>query len=180
VTWTPPGRGYYQTPPAPQPQKLSWKLANSSWLLAPILSFGCLAVAGFLYVGLRARRPAWWIAGICYSVVGSVCLFRSDAYPQGSDAGSFFALGWMLAWVVSVAHAVAINSSWLHWLAARRAPQPMPWAYPPAPAPMPPPARPIHPVQYQYYPTPAPPPAPPPDPDPSMPPPSDPWASPPA
>ncbi|CCH16270.1 Conserved hypothetical protein [Micromonospora lupini str. Lupac 08] len=26
--------------------------------------------AGFLYVGLRARRPTWWIAGIVYLVIG--------------------------------------------------------------------------------------------------------------
>ncbi|MEU4625341.1 helix-hairpin-helix domain-containing protein [Actinoplanes sp. NPDC023801] len=156
-------------------------MANSAWLLAPILSFGCLGVAGFLYVGLRARRPAWWIAGICYSAVGSLCLYWSSLFPQDSGVGSLFALLWVLVWVVSVAHGAAINSSWLHWLAARQAPRPVPWTYPPAhaPAPMPPQVQPIVPTPYQYYASPAVPPPPPPDPDPSMPPPSDPWASPP-
>ena len=46
-----------------------WRIGHSSWLLAPILSFGCLSLAGFLYVGIRARRPAWWIAGIAYSAL---------------------------------------------------------------------------------------------------------------
>jgi hypothetical protein len=182
VTWTPPDRGYYPNPPAPPPQKASWKLANSLWVLAPILSFGCLGIAGFLYVGLRARRSSWWIAGTVYSVVGCLCLYWSSELPPESDLSSLFALFWVLAWVVSVAHAVAINSSWLQWLATQQAPRPVPWTYPhtPAPAPMPPPVQPIVPSPYQYYATPTPTPQPPPpDPDPSMPPPSDPWATPP-
>lgn len=157
-----------------------WKLGHSLWVLVPVVSFGCLGVAGFLYVGLRARRPSWWIAGAAYSAFGGLCLYWSSTYPENSDFGALLALFWMLAWVVSVAHAVAINSSWLQWLAAQRAPRPVPWAHPQAynPAPMPPAAQPVVPSQYQYYASPAPtPPAP--DPDPSMPPPSDPWADPP-
>lgn len=157
-----------------------WKLGHSLWVLVPVVSFGCLGVAGFLYVGLRARRPSWWIAGTVYSAVGGLCLYWSSTYPDSSDFGTLLALFWMLVWVVSVAHAVAINSSWLQWLAAQRAPRPVPWVHPQtyAPAPMPPPAHPVQPVvpsQYQYYASPTPPP----DPDPSMPPPSDPWADPP-
>jgi hypothetical protein len=184
VTWTPSGHHHYQPSPVQQPPSAGWKLAHSLWLLVPVLSFGCLSAAGFLYVGLRAHRPAWWIAGICYSVVGTLCLWLNSAFDEASDVGGFFALAWVLVWVVSVAHAVAINSSWLHWLAARQAPQPAPWAYPvaPAPAPVPPQTQrmPHTPAPYPYYATPTPPPPPPPDPDPSMPPPSDPWASPPS
>jgi hypothetical protein len=182
VTWTPSGHHYYQPSPAQQPPSVGWKLGHSLWLLVPVFSFGCLSAAGFLYVGVRAQRPAWWIAGICYSAVGTLCLSLSSSFGEDSDVGTMFALGWVLVWVVSVAHAVAINSTWLHWLAARRAPQAAPWAYPAAPAPVPPQTQrmPQAPAPYPYYATPTPPPPPPPDPDPSMPPPSDPWASPPS
>jgi hypothetical protein len=158
VTWTPPD---------PYHQPLSWKLANSAWLLAPILTFGCASVAGFLYVGLRARRPAWWIAGICYTVAANVFLFAGDSLPDESNVSVLMSLLWVLTWVASVAHAVAINGSWLRWLAGQRwparAPQSAPWSYgppqqygPPQPyaPPLPPQVQQAVPNLQQYYATP--------------------------
>lgn len=156
------------TPPDPYHQPLSWKLANSSWLLAPILTFGCASVAGFLYVGLRAKRPAWWIAGIVYTVAANVFLFAGDSLPQDSAASTLMALLWVLTWVASVAHAVAINGAWLRWLAGYRwqahAPQPPPWSYGPAQPwthpPLPPQIQQAVPAPEQYYAAPPPPPVP--------------------
>lgn len=164
MTWTPPDHGFHP-PPAP-PARLSWKIGNSLWLLAPLLSCGCASVAGFLYVGLRAGRPAWWIAGICYSVVANVSLFWSDSLPKESNAATVGALIWVLAWVVSVAHAVAINSAWLRWLAGRQAPvRHVPFTQPER-GPLPPRLHGIVPGPHQYYagqqPSPAPDHAPPP------------------
>ncbi|MEV4274587.1 helix-hairpin-helix domain-containing protein [Actinoplanes xinjiangensis] len=139
MTWTPPD-------PVPYRPGLAWKLGHSAWLLAPFLTFGCGSVGGFLYVGLRARRPAWWIAGIVYSVAAMALLFISDSLPKDSDLASLTALLWVLTWVVSVGHAVAINSSWLRWLVRRRRgsayPQdPPPWKSPPPSPPLPAPVQ---------------------------------------
>jgi hypothetical protein len=140
VTWTPPD---------PYRRSLTWKLANSAWLLTPLLSFGCASVAGFLYVGLRARRPGWWIPGVCYSVVANVCVFAGEGLPVESAASTLLILIWMLTWVTSVGHAVAINASWLRWLAGPppAAYPPQQWTYPP----LPPQVQQAVPDPYQYY-----------------------------
>jgi hypothetical protein len=134
VTWTPPE-------PTPRRPGLAWKLGHSTWILAPILTFGCGSVGGFLYVGLRARRPAWWLAGIGYSVAANAFLFVSDSLPRESALASLTALLWVLTWVVSVGHAVAINPSWLRWLMGQRSGSAYPaeatvWKYPPPPPPL--------------------------------------------
>ncbi|BEL03121.1 hypothetical protein Q0Z83_013120 [Actinoplanes sichuanensis] len=136
------------TPAEPAPPTRAWKVANSAWLLTPILSFGCASVAGYLYVGLRARRPGWWIAGICYSVAANVFLFAGDSLPEDSNAAALMALLWVCTWMASVVHAVVINSSWLQWLAEQRR-RVQTWAYAPAPppaSPLPPSASPLPPA----------------------------------
>jgi hypothetical protein len=134
VTWT---------PPEPTPPSRGWKVANSAWLLTPILSFGCASVAGYLYVGLRARRPGWWIAGIGYSVGANVFLFAGESQPIESTASTVLSFLWIFTWMASVVHAVVINFSWLDWLAGQRRPPARPWTYEPAPEVQPAPAVPL-------------------------------------
>ncbi|WP_250036053.1 ComEA family DNA-binding protein [Paractinoplanes maris] len=157
MTWTPPDPGYQPPPPPAGPAKLSWRLGHSAWVLAPILSFGCLAAAGFLYVGIRARKPSWWIPGVAYSVVAWVFFILGGEAADGSTMedvsyGVFFAL-----WAASVVHALIINPSWLRWRAGHRpwysqppAP-PVAWAPPPPPAPLPPQMHGLVPGPQQYY-----------------------------
>ncbi|WP_146017516.1 helix-hairpin-helix domain-containing protein [Verrucosispora sp. ts21] len=111
--FSPPG------PPSPA-AKFSWRLMHSWWLLLPILGFSCLGGFGFLYVGLRARRPAWWIAGIGYLLVGwTVFALIGEADPE--SALSDWMAGLVLAvWAASILHAFLINSSWLQWRAGHR------------------------------------------------------------
>ncbi|MEU4159706.1 helix-hairpin-helix domain-containing protein [Actinoplanes sp. NPDC026670] len=118
-------------------------MANSAWLLTPILSFGCASVAGYLYVGLRARRPGWWIAGIGYSVGANVFLFIGESQPTESAASTVLAFLWIFTWMASVVHAVVINISWLDWLAGQRRPPTQPWTYQSAPQVEPAPAVPL-------------------------------------
>jgi hypothetical protein len=107
---------------------LGWRVRHSWWLLLSILGFGCLNGLGFIYIGLRARRPAWWIPGIVYLVAGwAFFLLGSSATPE-TAAATWFAMSWFAVWVGSLLHACLVNSAWLRWRAGYR-----PWhARPPA------------------------------------------------
>ncbi|GAA0460112.1 hypothetical protein Ade02nite_14300 [Paractinoplanes deccanensis] len=144
-------------PPSPGPARLSWRLGHSAWVLAPILSFGCLAGAGFLYVGLRARRASWWIPGIVYSVV-AFAFFAIGGEAEKDSALQNVAYAVLIAaWAASVVHALVINVSWLRWRATYKpwyaqqpSPPPPPSFAPPA-VPLPPQVQPLVPPQQQFY-----------------------------
>ncbi len=125
-------------PPAPPPHRpanpasnAGWRIRHSWWLLLPILGMGCLSGAGFLYIGSRARRPAWWIPGIAYMLVAWSSFLVVGGTDQENPA-SDWAIGlWFAIWAASVVHACLINSSWLQWRAHY-----VPWfAEPAAPPP---------------------------------------------
>ncbi|MEV4133997.1 helix-hairpin-helix domain-containing protein [Dactylosporangium sp. NPDC049742] len=120
----------YGPNPAADP---SWRIRQSWWLLLPILGHSCAGGAGFFYIGLRARRPAWWLPGIAYSVLGwADFLFILVSSQEQPSAAAYWALGALLVlWFVCVVHACLINSAWLQWRAGY-----VPWyAEPSAPPP---------------------------------------------
>ncbi|HWS33598.1 MAG TPA: helix-hairpin-helix domain-containing protein [Actinoplanes sp.] len=128
MTWTPPERS--------GPRSFWWRLGHSAWLLLPILSFGCLSAAGFCYVGIRARREAWWVSGIIYTLLANVCFFVGPELPEDSVWSTLLVVALLCTWMVSVVHAVIINAAWLRWRAAQH-----PWyLQPQTPAPWPVPA----------------------------------------
>lgn len=142
-------------PPAGPGVSLKWRVLHSWWLLLPVLGFSCLGGFGFIYVGLRARRPAWWIPGIVYTVLGWTAFILVGEAEQGSATNNW-SVGLVLAvWMGSILHAALINSSWLRWRAGYRPWYAQPAAawrggpYPPgtlAPPPGAPPAHPVVPV----------------------------------
>ncbi|MGB2567621.1 ComEA family DNA-binding protein [Micromonospora citrea] len=118
-----------------------WRLLHSWWLLLPIVGCGCVGGFGFLYVGLRARRPAWWIAGIGYAVLGWTALFLADG-DKDSVRGDISASLALATWVACVVHGLLINPAWLRWQAGYRPwyRQPQGWSgdgQPLAPPPVP-------------------------------------------
>jgi hypothetical protein len=118
----PPAHDAY-SPPGPHPaQSLSWRVTRSLWLLLPIFGCGCLGGAAFIFLGIRARRRSWWIAGIVYVLVGAAYIVTIDTVPQDS-AASDWAVGAILAcWLACIVHACLINPEWLRWQATR-----VPW-----------------------------------------------------
>ncbi|MEW2381416.1 helix-hairpin-helix domain-containing protein [Micromonospora sp. NPDC047707] len=148
-----PDPGWPHPPAGPPAASLSWRVLHSWWLLLPILGLSCLGGFGFLYVGLRARRPAWWISGIVYTLVGWAAFLVSGEFEQGST-GNNWAIGTAIAvWAATILHGALINSAWLRWRAGYRpwyaqSAAAAPWsggAYPPGPL-APPPGGPGHPV----------------------------------
>ncbi|MEU6073350.1 helix-hairpin-helix domain-containing protein [Micromonospora sp. NPDC047074] len=149
--------------PAAPRQSALWQVLQSWWLLLPVLGCSCLGGLGFLYVGLRARRAAWWIPGIVYTAVGWTAFLLVGRYEQDTAANDW-AIGTVMAvWIASIMHAALINPAWLRWLANCRAgyapgSPATPWAggpYPLAPLPGAAPAGPppgFHPSASPAYP----------------------------
>jgi hypothetical protein len=81
-----------------------WRLRHSLWLVVPVLSLGLLTWAAFLYVGVRARRPAWWISGIVYETSA-----RHPGEPTSGWGGALL----LAIWVAGSLHAAFINREWL-------------------------------------------------------------------
>ncbi len=130
-----------------------WRLINSWWVLLPLLSLGLLAWAGFLYVGVSARRRGWWIwAGVyAATMIAGVVVMPGDT-TQGwkADLGTSLIVG---TWVVATVHALVLNRAWLRHRASARPwytqaePAPSGWTAPGSPmAPPPPPPPPPSPA----------------------------------
>ncbi|MEO3928007.1 hypothetical protein ABGB07_29685 [Micromonosporaceae bacterium B7E4] len=112
---------------APPGPTVWWRIGHSWWLLLPVVGFSCLAGFGFLYIGLRAKRPAWWLPGVGYLLVSWTCFMLVGGTNQGTAISDWSAGIFLLCWLVSITHAGILNPSWLRWRAGHR-----PW-YAPAP-----------------------------------------------
>ncbi|MFD2764357.1 helix-hairpin-helix domain-containing protein [Micromonospora eburnea] len=120
-----------------------WRLLHSWWLLLPILGCGCLGGFGFIYVGLRTRRPAWWISGIGYALLGWAAFATVGEADKESVLSNVATAVMLMIWIGGIVHALLINSAWLRWQATHRPwyQQPTGWSatgYPPGPLAPPP------------------------------------------
>ncbi|MFI5912983.1 ComEA family DNA-binding protein [Dactylosporangium sp. NPDC051541] len=108
---------------------LGWRLRNSWWVLLTIVGVGCLGGTGFLYIGITARRPAWWGLGIAYLVLPWAGLVAINRLGEDSQLSTGIAVGYFALWFASIVHALILNGSWLRWRASNR-----PWfeAQPPS------------------------------------------------
>ncbi|MCI4064543.1 helix-hairpin-helix domain-containing protein [Micromonospora sp. R77] len=114
-----------------------WRLLHSWWLLIPALGLGCLGGIGLIYVGVRARRPAWWIAGIGYLVLGWAAFVTIGEAEKRTVLINVATAACLVIWLAGLVHALVINPAWLRWRAGYRPwyQQPPGWAGPPPVAP---------------------------------------------
>ena len=125
----------------------SWRLRHSIWLLAPILGFGMLTWAAFLYIGTKAKRWDWLAAGALYAIATAFLFYVTDGTegPQGKP-NEWLGSALIAVWAAGIVHALLSNKAWLRWrsqnltpwYAAESTPQPMPATSPSYSAPLPP------------------------------------------
>jgi hypothetical protein len=95
----------------------------STWVAISLLGMCLLNGVGFVYIGLRSRRPAWWIPGIVYLLAGPA-YFLYSAVGTSRTGASLWVWGtvaWLAIWAVSFVHLFLVTA----WLTSR-ADQPAP------------------------------------------------------
>ena len=121
-----PGPGWNSTPVIPWLPALTtrnpaisvgWRVRHSLWLLLPVLGLGCIGGLGLVYVGLRAKRPVWWVPGIVYTVIGWFGFVLVGATDKTSAASNWGVGIWLLIGIGIILHAALINATWLRWQA---------------------------------------------------------------
>jgi DNA uptake protein ComE-like DNA-binding protein len=96
----------------------AWRWRNSLWLLGPVLGLGMITWASFLYVGRKARRTDWLVAGVLYAVAAAVLFYFIDG-TEGPDGESNEWTGGatVALWIAGMVHAFLSNRAWLTWRA---------------------------------------------------------------
>jgi hypothetical protein len=94
-----------------------WRFRRSLWILFPILTCGLLTSVGFVIVGARAHRPAWWGPGVGYFLLTVLVIALSAASAEGSVGKTVSGALLLVTWLAGIVHAFLINRSWLRWRA---------------------------------------------------------------
>jgi len=92
-----------------------WK--RSWWVGLTLVPLGLLAWSAFVYVGVRAARARWVVYGIAYLAAEIVGYGLAQSSSTGDIGGGVI----IFAWLVPLAHALAIRSD-VDWRIAARAP----------------------------------------------------------
>ncbi|MFI0432458.1 MAG: serine/threonine-protein kinase [Candidatus Nanopelagicales bacterium] len=102
-----------------------WRLRNSAWMLFAILGLGVFTWAGFLVIGLKARRRAWLLAALAWGVWAVVELLLAALGPKRGTAplwqSTAVGLAFVAAWVGGTVHSALVRRAWLRWRASHPA-----------------------------------------------------------
>jgi hypothetical protein len=89
-------------------------MPRGRWVLTSLIPFGWVTWAGFLYAGLRAKKPAWIAAGAAYLAITVLTLFVTSL--DNNEDGLEDNLGYILmfsAWGVGILHSFLTRKPYL-------------------------------------------------------------------
>jgi DNA uptake protein ComE-like DNA-binding protein len=92
-------------------------MPRGRWVFTSLIPFGWVTWAGFGYAGIRARRPAWVVAGAIYLAITAATLFVTslDQNETGADDN----IGYIVmfsAWGIGIAHSFLSRKAYLRRL----------------------------------------------------------------
>jgi hypothetical protein len=95
-----------------------WRVRHSLWLVAPLLGFGLLTWAAFLYIGLRTHHRPWLVASALYgtAAISVVAIISSSPAEGARPIDAVGGLILVLEWAVGFAHALVVNPRYLTML----------------------------------------------------------------
>lgn len=95
-----------------------WRTQSSLWVLTSVLGLGFLGFAGFLTIGVKARRAQWLFAALLW-LVASVAVYAVnwDEPPPDAVLGGYYWVLIPLAWALQIVHQVMTRREWLTWRA---------------------------------------------------------------
>lgn len=115
-------------PTGPPPTPSRWAEAlRSAWMVFILVPFGWLAWASFLWVGVRARRAQWVVAGVVYLVVTLAALITLGLDGDGPDDGpedwpdAVGTITSFVMWGVAFIHAMLIRRPYIELMDLREA-----------------------------------------------------------
>ncbi|MGG7507052.1 ComEA family DNA-binding protein [Plantibacter sp. YIM 135249] len=95
---------------------LGWTLLRSIWVIPSIVGLGMFTWAGFLYVGIAARRRSWLIASAAW-LAAAIAVGWMVTEFESNTLGGLVIIG---IWAGGAVHSLLANREWLR----RFAPQP--------------------------------------------------------
>ncbi len=90
----------------------SWRWGNSLWLVLPLVSFGFLTWAGFLYIGIRTSNKLWLgFAGLYFVLIGIAGTAIMITTP--APAPTWAVLLYLAVWIGGFIHSAIVNKQFL-------------------------------------------------------------------
>jgi hypothetical protein len=93
-------------------------MPRGRWVLTSLIPFGWVTWAGFLFAGLRAKRPLWVVSGAVYLAITVTTLYITSI--DDNEAGAEDNIGYILmftAWGVGILQAFLSRKPYLDRIA---------------------------------------------------------------
>ena len=93
-------------------------MPRGRWVLASLFPFGWFTWLGFMYAGVKAKRPAWFAAGAGYLVLiaAAIVVTSIDDNTDGAEDDIGY-LTMFLVWGGGIVHALMVRKAYLRRMA---------------------------------------------------------------
>lgn len=90
-----------------------WEYLHSIWMIWLAGPFGFTMFVSFFYIGARAKKVKWIVAGVIYFIIVAQYFVVSDFYEIDETPFTVSMLVLLLFWAISVIHAIMARKEYL-------------------------------------------------------------------